>query len=132
MGMFGDEENPQHSPWPFSMFYPSKGNFIAFVADTTSRELVRDVVGTFRQHAKVPSEGVSVPASIQDIGWSDHDPYWRYGFVALMVTDTAPFRNPNYHHDTDLPGTLDFNRLAHVAIGLRHVVAKLAGTNGVQ
>ena len=132
MGYFSDAKNSQHYPWPFSMFFPSEGNFIAFVADTNSRELVRDVVGTFRANAKIPSEGVSVPASIQGISWSDHDPYWRYGYMGLMVTDTAPFRNSNYHHATDLPDTMDFTGLAHVALGLRHVVAKLAGADGVR
>lgn len=125
MGSFSDEKGSQHYPWPFSMFYPSQGNFIAFVADTTSRELVRDSVRVFREDAKVPSEGASVPASIEGIDWSDHGPYWRQGYVALMVTDTAPFRNPHYHRATDLPDTLDFTRLAHVAVGLRGVVRHL-------
>lgn len=132
MGYFSDEKNTQHSPWPFSTFYPTEGNFIAFVADTTSRALVRDVVSTFRQQSTLASEGASVLAAIEGIDWSDHGPYWRAGSVALMVTDTAPFRDPNYHHESDVPDTLDFTRLANVAVVLRRVVAKLASVDGVQ
>ncbi|MFT3708324.1 MAG: M28 family peptidase [Archangium sp.] len=127
MGYFTDEPNTQHYPFPFSLFYPSKGNFIAFVADTESRELIHAAVTAFRaSEAKVASEGASVPAAIEGVDWSDHGPYWRQGYRALMVTDTAPNRNPNYHEASDLPGTLDFTRLAHVTIGLRAVIDALA------
>lgn len=126
MGFFTDTKDSQHYPWPFSAFYPSTGHFIAFVADTGSRELAHEVAGTFRRHATIASEGSSVPAFIEGIDWSDHGPYWRAGYRALMVTDTAPFRNPNYHEATDLPGTMDFGRLARVTVGLDAVVKQLA------
>lgn len=128
MGFFTDAKDSQHYPWPFSGFYPSTGHFIAFVADTDSRALAHDVVGTFREHATIASEGSSVPAFIEGIDWSDHGPYWRAGYRALMVTDTAPFRNPNYHEATDLPGTMDFERLARVTAGLEAVVKQLSKT----
>lgn len=126
MGFFTDAKDSQHYPWPFSGFYPSTGHFIAFVADTDSRELAHDVAGTFRAHATIASEGSSVPAFIEGVDWSDHGPYWRAGYRALMVTDTAPFRNPNYHEATDLPPTMDFERLARVTLGLEAVVQQLA------
>jgi hypothetical protein len=126
MGFFTEAKNSQHYPWPFSGFYPSTGHFIAFVADTDSRALAHEAVSTFREHATVASEGSSVPAFIEGVDWSDHGPYWRQGYRALMVTDTAPFRNPNYHEATDLPATLDFDRLARVTVGLERVVRRLA------
>ena len=46
--------------------------------------------------------------------------------AGVMVTDTAPFRNPNYHTPNDKPETLDYDRLARVTAGLIAVVAKLA------
>lgn len=128
MGFFTDAKDSQHYPWPFSGFYPSTGHFIAFVADTDSRELAHEAVGTFREHATIASEGSSVPAFIEGIDWSDHGPYWRAGYRALMVTDTAPFRNPNYHEPTDLPGTMDFGRLARVTLGLEAVLRQLSKT----
>lgn len=126
MGYFTDAPNTQHYPWPFSTFYPSTGHFVGFVADTDSRELAHQVVGTFRETATVASEGSTAPSFIEGVDWSDHGPYWRAGYRALMVTDTAPFRNPNYHEATDLPPTLDYQRLARVTVGLEAVVRSLA------
>lgn len=126
MGYFTDAPDTQHYPWPFSAFYPSTGHFIGFVADTESRALSHRVVGTFREHATVASEGSSPPRAVKGIDWSDHGPYWRAGYRALMVTDTAPFRNPHYHEPTDLPDTVDFERLARVAVGLEAVTRALA------
>ena len=49
------------------------------------------------------------------LGRSDHAAFWRRGVPAMMLTDTASFRNPHYHHRGDLPDTLDYGRLAAVA-----------------
>lgn len=126
LGYYRDEERSQHYPWLFSLFYPTRGDFVAFVGDTASRELVHDVVLTFRGVAKIKSDGVAAPSILPGIDWSDQGPYWRQGYPGLMVTDTAPFRNPNYHREGDLPDTLDYARLAHVTVGLRTVVTRLA------
>lgn len=125
IGFYSRAPGSQVYPQPFAFFYPSTGDFIAFVGDLRSRALVRRCVGTFRRHASFPSEGVSAPASIPGIGWSDHWSYWQRGFPALMVTDTAPFRNPNYHRATDLPDTLDFDAMARVVHGLADVIVQL-------
>lgn len=42
-----------------------------------------------------------------------------------MVTDTAPFRNPNYHQPTDTPDAINYDYLARVTHGLKEVVASL-------
>jgi len=52
------------------------------------------------------------------------------GYPALMVNDTSMFRNPHYHQMTDLPDTLDYDRMARVAVGVTAGVAKLAGEVG--
>ncbi|MEW5738517.1 MAG: M28 family peptidase [Myxococcota bacterium] len=126
MGYFSDAARSQHYPWPFSRFYPSTGSFIAFVGDQDSRELVRECVRVFRGAATVPSEGASIPRFVEGASWSDHGSFWRAGYRAVMVTDTAPFRNPHYHQSTDLPHTLDLDRLARVTQGLVAVVEELA------
>ena len=126
IGYFTDEPDTQHYPWPFSIAYPSTGNFIAFVADPDSRDLARRCVRVFREKAKVPSEGASIPAFVQGVDWSDHGPYWRQGYRALMVTDTAPNRNPHYHEATDVPEHVDFRRLALTTEGLFAVIDALA------
>jgi Zn-dependent M28 family amino/carboxypeptidase len=57
--------------------------------------------------------GLAVPPA-GHLGRSDHAPFWNHGIPALMLTDTANFRNPHYHQSTDLPRTLDYERLATV------------------
>ena len=108
------------------LFYPSTGDFIAFVGNYKSRKLVKASVAAFRRHAKFPSEGAAVPAVVPGIGWSDHWSFWQAGFPALMVTDTAPFRYPHYHQATDTPDKIDYDRMCRVVSGLEGVVRELA------
>ena len=102
------------------------GDFIAFVGDRSSRAFVRRCIGLFRDQRVLPSEGIAAPSSIPGISWSDHWSYSRAGYPAVMVTDTAPFRNPNYHEPTDTADTLDYERMARLATGLEEVVWELA------
>jgi hypothetical protein len=117
----------QRYPFPFSLFYPSEGNFVGFVGNLGSRALVRRAIGAFRRHAAFPSEGVAAPAWIPGIGWSDQWAFWEQGFPAVMVTDTAPYRYPHYHTLGDTPDRVDFEGLARVVDGLAAVVEELAG-----
>jgi len=127
IGYFSDRAESQSYPFPFSLFYPSTGNFIGFVGNVASRDLVRRVVGRFRRSAKFPSEGAAVPGSMPGIGWSDHWAFWEQGYPGVMVTDTAPFRYPHYHTAADTPDKIDYARMARVVAGLEAVVAELAG-----
>ncbi len=126
MGYFSDAEKSQHYPWPLSLVYPDRGNFIAFVGNVESRALVRHCVKKFREEAGIASDGAAVPARIQGVDWSDHGPFWRQGYPALMVTDTAIFRNPHYHRATDQAETVNFVQLARVTDGLVKLVDDLS------
>jgi Zn-dependent M28 family amino/carboxypeptidase len=123
IGMYSDKPGSQHYPAGFGLLYPARGNFIAFVGNVASRRLVRDMVRSFRLAAEFPSEGSAVPGWIAGVGWSDHWSFWQEGFPAAMVTDTALFRNPNYHLPSDRPETLDYDRMATVIPGLARVIA---------
>jgi len=125
IGMYSDAAGSQQYPAPFGLLYPSRGNFISFIGNLSSRSLVRRAIASFRQSATFPSEGAAVPAVIQGVGWSDHWSCWQEGYPAIMVTDTALFRNPNYHRHTDKPETLDYERMARVVSGLANVVHDL-------
>lgn len=129
LGYFSDEENSQHYPFPFNAFYPDRGNFIGFVANTGSIALVRRVVRVFRDRVDMPSEGVAAPERFSDIGRSDHWSFWQFGYQALMVTDTSNFRYPHLHRGSDTPDKLDFARMSRVVSGLYHVSTDLANAN---
>lgn len=128
VGYFNDDAGSQKYPPPFSLIYPDRGNFIGFVGNLGSRGLVRRAIGVFRDSARIPSEGVAAPALIPGISWSDHASFWRHGWPAIMISDTAPFRNPHYHQRSDTADRLDYPRMARVVMGLRAVVEDLAGS----
>jgi hypothetical protein len=87
---------------------------------------VRESIEIFRSHASVPSEGGALPSVLPGVAWSDHWAFWQNGYDALMITDTALFRDPTYHRTSDVASNLDFERLARVVVGLQHVVEQLA------
>jgi Zn-dependent M28 family amino/carboxypeptidase len=126
IGYYSDAPGSQRYPFPFSLFYPDRGDFVGFVANTASRSLVRRAIASFRRHARFPSEGVAAPEWMTGVGWSDHWSFWRQGYPALMVTDTAPFRYPHYHRASDTPDKLDYPRLARVVAGLAATIVDLA------
>jgi hypothetical protein len=126
MGHFSDEDGSQHYPFPFSFFYPSRGNFIAFVGNLSSQSLVRHAVRSFRRQASIPSEGAAVPGGITGVGWSDHWAFWQQGYPGVMVTDTAPFRYEHYHTPLDTPDRVHSGHLARVVAGLEKVIVDLA------
>jgi len=126
LGYYSDVPGSQRYPFPFSLLYPDRANFIGFVGNVASRQLVRRAIGTFRSVADIPSEGVAAPGFIPGVSWSDHGSFWPHGYPAIMVTDTALFRYPHYHTPEDLPQHIDFARLARVVTGISRVVEALA------
>jgi hypothetical protein len=127
IGYYSDARGSQHYPFPLGFFYPSAGNFIGFVANRASRDLVFDAIASFRRNARFPSEGGVLSESLPGIGWSDHWSFWQAGYPAIEITDTAPFRYPHYHTAADTPDKVDYDRTARVTVGLEGVVADLAG-----
>lgn len=125
IGYYSDQENSQRYPFPFSWFYPSRGNFIGFVGNTSSRSLVRNAVRIFRGEADFPSEGVAAPGWLTGIGWSDQWSFWKEGYSALMITDTALFRYPHYHRRSDTADKIDYDRFVRVVSGINTLVTDL-------
>jgi Zn-dependent M28 family amino/carboxypeptidase len=72
------------------------------------------------------SEALAAPEWVNGIGFSDHWAFWKAGYPAVMLTDTALFRNPHYHRATDTPETVDFDTLARVTHALAAVFTGLA------
>jgi len=122
LGFYDSAKGSQSYPNGFGLFYPSTGNFVSFVGNARSRSLVHELVAGFRQHARLPSEGAALPEIVKDITRSDHLAFWQQGVAAVMITDTANFRNPHYHQSTDVAETLDYSAMAHVVEGLTHAI----------
>jgi Zn-dependent M28 family amino/carboxypeptidase len=126
MGFYSDERGSQRYPWPIGLLYPSKGNFIAFVGDLGSRRLVHDAIERFRMTTEFPSEGAALPSTFPGVDWSDHWSFRQEDYPAIMVTDTAVYRDPHYHKHTDTAERLDYDALARVTLGMEQVVRSLA------
>ncbi len=126
IGHYSDTPYSQHYPWPVGLLYPNRGNFLGFVGDLGSRSLVRSAIATFRDAEQFPSQGAALPTTFPGVDWSDHWAFRKAGYPAIMLTDTALFRDSNYHRASDTPEKLDYERLARVTRGIQAVVRELA------
>jgi Peptidase family M28 len=126
IGYYSDEPRSQDYPPVLNLFYPSKGNFIAFVGNTDSRGLVRESVRDFRESTRFSSEGIAAPSNWAGIGWSDQWSFWQEGYPGIMVTDTALFRYHDYHTPSDTVDKVNFDKAARVVEGISKLVEELA------
>lgn len=127
IGCFSDEPNSQKLPFAFfRLFYPSRGNFIAVVGRIREAALVRRVKASMRSATDLPVYSINSPPIIPGIDLSDHVSFWDLGYPAVMVTDTAFYRNDRYHTDADTAETLDYLRMAKVVEGIFQAVRDLS------
>jgi hypothetical protein len=124
LGYFSDQPGSQNFPIGISG-YPETGNFVGFVSDLTSQPFMQTCLKGFKKEGTIHAEGLAAPGMLSGIMWSDHWSFAECGYPALMITDTAPFRNPNYHMTTDTPDTLDYDRLAAVTEGTYRMIIGL-------
>jgi Zn-dependent M28 family amino/carboxypeptidase len=127
LGCYSDEKGSQGYPPLLKYFYPAQGNYVAFVSNVRSRHALRGVFDAFRASSDFPAEKLAAPALVPGIGWSDQLSFWREGYPAAMVTDTAFHRYRHYHQPTDTPEKLDYARMAQVVEGLARTLGSLAG-----
>lgn len=119
LGYYSDKEGGQSFPLPFmSLLFPSTPNFVAVVGNFSSRSLVNKVSASLRSSGGVPVETLTTFGFVPGVDFSDHRSFWKMGYPAVMITDTAFYRNPNYHKASDRIDTLDFNRLSSLLDGL--------------
>jgi hypothetical protein len=126
VGFFSDKPHSQKYPLFFMKWsYPDQGNFIAVVGKWGQGWLVKKVENLLSPSSQIPIESITTSAWLPGISFSDHQSYWQFGFPAVMLTDTAFFRNKNYHKPSDTADTLDYNRMAEVVKGLYGVLVNL-------
>jgi len=109
--------------------YPDAGNFIAVVGNRASKPLGERVLRGMRKNPALAVESLFVWLNgwiLPDTRLSDHAPFWGADIPALMLTDTAYFRNPNYHGPKDTADTLDYAFMAELVRSLGHAFDALA------
>lgn len=126
VGYYSNESGSQEYPPLFRFFYPDQANFIALVSNLRSRRSLRQLVLAFRSSSDFPVESVATFSWIPGVAWSDHLSFWRHGYSAVMVTDTAFYRYPYYHSSEDTAEKLDYEQLARVTLGLYGALSNLS------
>jgi len=126
IGYFTEAEDSQEYPLGIlRLFYPNKGNFIGVVSNISSWGL-KSELSDYMSKSNIDVQTLAAPTGLVGVDFSDHLNYWKFGYNAVMVTDTAFYRNQNYHQVTDTIETLDFTKLAEVIKGVYYGVLNMA------
>ena len=134
VGYASDKDGSQQTPPGIPMVVPSTGNFLAIIGNDQSQGLFATIEQSAARFVpELKTLGLSVPGRgelLPDVRRSDHAAFWDEGFPAVMLTDTANFRNPHYHQSTDTIDTLDVTFLERVIDTVVASVEELAGCDG--
>jgi len=122
----GSQQIPPTIPRIFRPLFPRRGNFLAAVGNLRSWRLLWKFRRGFKRAVRFPLFSIGLPEMVQEIRRSDNSSFWDQGYPALMLTDTSFLRNPHYHLASDTPETLDYARMAEVALGVAGAVRKIA------
>jgi len=115
IGYFDDTKKSQDYPLGIlSIIYGNKGNYITLVNKVSKGKFSRKFNKQFKKNKRIKTKRFNAPSSLPGIDFSDHLNYWLFGYSALMITDTAFYRNKNYHQTTDTLETLDLTRMSKV------------------
>jgi Zn-dependent M28 family amino/carboxypeptidase len=131
VGFARSETGTQQSPPDVLIAVPTQGDFLAIVGNESSRPLVRQLEQEAQRHVPklktlslvVPGRGEAMPHTRR----SDHASFWDAGYPAVVLTDTANFRNPHYHRETDTVATLNLEFLSNVAAAVTATAMQIAG-----
>ena len=126
LGYFSDEPKSQSYPIKEMLFaYPERGNFIAVVGNKDSENFTEKFSAHLKQTSQIKVEMLIGDTSIPGVDLSDHASFWKCDFPALMLTDTAFYRNIYYHTAEDKIDHLDFRRFSKLTAGLVEALKSL-------
>lgn len=126
VGYFSDEKGSQYYPADLlRLFYPSRGNFITVVGRSDQGSWIKAVKSGMKGATDLPVYSLRGPSAIPGIGLSDHHNYWRHGIKAVMVTDTAFYRNTAYHTSEDTAERLDYGRMSKVVVAVFEAIRSI-------
>jgi Zn-dependent M28 family amino/carboxypeptidase len=131
MGYFSGAAGSQRYPPLFRHFYPDRGNFLGLVSDFHSRPAMLQLAAAFRAASDFPLEHTATFRWIPGVAWIDHRSFWRAGYPAVMITDTAFYRYRYYHTAADTPDKLTYDAFARATEGLYGAFAALAAEAGL-
>ena len=125
LGIYMDRPYSQRLPFPFSLFYPKRGNFLAFIGDFSSRPSMLVATRGFKKGSAFPIEAGVVPKWVEGAGWSDHLSFWKFDYPGIQVTDTGAFRSPYHTTKEDTMEKINFEALSRITIGMYYSILEL-------
>jgi peptidase M28-like protein len=126
IGFFCEEKGCQRYPLSIlGWFFPDKGDYLSFVGNMPSRAFTRKVRNEFAKVSGLPIESLNTFSAVTGVDFSDHRNFWKFGFKAFMITDTAFYRNPHYHASGDTWEKLDYKRMGALVTGLHKAIMRL-------
>ena len=112
LGYYDDRRGSQHYPLgPLKFLYGSRGNYVTVAQKFGNGRFGRRFARQYRAVAALPAKRFKAPAWLPGIDFSDHLNYWKFGYPAVLLTDTAFYRNRAYHDASDTLNRLDMRRL---------------------
>lgn len=126
IGFFSDERGSQSYPSILlHLFYPKRGNFIGVVGRLDQGDWIKQIKIGMKGTTDLPVYSIRAPADIPGIDFSDHRNYWPYDINALMISDTAFYRNRAYHTEHDTADRLDYEKMSKVVTAVFEAVQAL-------
>ncbi len=126
VGYFSSKKNSQSYPLFLNFKYPDKGDFIGVVGNLKSKNLVKNVAEGIKKYSKINCEYLyASPLLIPGIDFSDNWSFYKNGFKACMITDTAFYRNPYYHTNLDTYEKLDYGKMKEILIGVSNFLKNI-------
>lgn len=126
IGFFSDTKGSQSYPFaPMKMVYGKKGDFILLAKRSGHGQFVKEFSKQFNEANTIKTKSLTSPGKIEGVDFSDHRNYWKLGYDAIMITNSAFYRNHNYHKEEDKMESLDFKRMAGVIDAIFHATINI-------
>jgi len=122
LGYYNSQPGSQHYPPLLRFFFPDTGHFIGLVSNLSSRHILKKCKLAWTAGSDFPLVTAVLPPGLSSVAMSDQLNFWDAGFPALLLTDTAFYRNPHYHQHTDTPDTLNYENMAEITKSLAAIL----------
>jgi hypothetical protein len=126
IGIYKDEPGSQKLPFPFSVFYPDRGNFLAFIGDFGSRKYMIQATRGFKKGSSFLIKAGVVPKWAKGAAWSDHSSFWKFGYPGIQITDTGAFRSPYHTTKEDTIEKINLDALSRIVMGMYGSIIELS------
>jgi len=126
IGYYSDKQNSQDYPLGFlKWFYGNKGNYITIVEKPLNGTFSKQFKKLSFQKNSILTKSFIAPFFFGGIDLSDHRNYWKFGYSSVMITNTAFYRDLNYHTKQDVLANLDVTKIGLVVDGLYRTLTEL-------